>query len=35
MMTVIRLEGGGYRIFAKGASEIILTRFFSNLYKFH
>ncbi|KAI6176344.1 Calcium-transporting ATPase [Aphelenchoides bicaudatus] len=26
MMTVIQREGGGYRIYAKGASEIILSR---------
>ncbi|KAI6187513.1 Calcium-transporting ATPase [Aphelenchoides besseyi] len=26
MMTVVRREGGGYRIYAKGASEIILAR---------
>ena len=26
MMTVIELPGGGYRIYAKGASEIILSR---------
>lgn len=27
MMTVIRLKDGGYRIYAKGASEIILARY--------
>jgi magnesium-transporting ATPase (P-type) len=26
MMTVIHREGGGYRVYAKGASEIILSR---------
>lgn len=26
MMTVVRREGGGYRVYAKGASEIILSR---------
>lgn len=26
MMTVVHREGGGYRVYAKGASEIILSR---------
>ncbi len=26
MMTVIKREDGGYRVYAKGASEIILSR---------
>lgn len=27
MMTVVHREGGGFRVYAKGASEIILSRY--------
>lgn len=31
MMTVVRRDGGGYRVFAKGASEIISSRYISDI----
>lgn len=34
MMTVIHRKNGGYRIYAKGASEIILSRF-NSFFKFN